>query len=93
MDIQAAKSTRIATATKMVIPFDLQCDACGRPTNKGDKLWATKEEIGKDDAFDIEIYRYQFKCLCCRSPFSIKSDPGRYDYVLEDGATLIPKKL
>ncbi|KAG8381870.1 hypothetical protein BUALT_Bualt05G0017800 [Buddleja alternifolia] len=78
---------------KMVIPFSLRCGGCERRTDKGDRICGLKEEIGKDSTFDVEIYRFTFTCLCCRNTFSIISDPGRYDYVLESGATLVPKKF
>ncbi|KAI3454063.1 hypothetical protein Pfo_010726 [Paulownia fortunei] len=90
---KSLKSGRGGAPVKMLIPFGLQCDECGRRTNKGDRVWALKEEAGKDSSLDVEIYRFQVTCPCCRATFSIISDPGRYDYVLEAGATLVPRKF
>ncbi|KAL3645904.1 hypothetical protein CASFOL_011084 [Castilleja foliolosa] len=78
---------------KMVMPFGIQCDNCERQTKKGDTIWALKEKIGVDPSLEVNVYRFQSKCISCVAMFSIVTDPGRYDYVLEAGAKLIPKKF
>ncbi|KAL2245556.1 UNVERIFIED_CONTAM: hypothetical protein Sindi_2823800 [Sesamum indicum] len=80
-------------SVKMLIPFDLRCNECGRRTYRGDRFRGLKEEAGKDSCLGVEIYRFQFECPSCRAAFSIKSDPGRYDYVVESGATLVSRKV
>ena len=85
------KSVKSAAAApvNMRIPFELCCNECGRQTYKGDRFWGLKEKAGKDSCFGVEIYRFQFQCPSCRADFFIKSDPGRYDYIVESGATLV----
>ncbi|KAK4398233.1 hypothetical protein Sango_1298800 [Sesamum angolense] len=80
-------------SVKMLIPFDLRCNGCGRRTCKGDRFQGLKEEAGRDACFGVEIYRFQFQCPSCRAAFYIKSDPGRYDYIVESGATLVARKV
>ncbi|KAL2227949.1 UNVERIFIED_CONTAM: hypothetical protein Sindi_1774600 [Sesamum indicum] len=89
------KSVKSAAAApvNMRIPFELCCNECGRQTYKGDRFWGLKEKAGKDSCFGVEIYRFQFQCPSCRADFFIKSDPGRYDYIVESGATLVPRKF
>ncbi|GFP94477.1 coiled-coil domain-containing protein 94 [Phtheirospermum japonicum] len=77
----------------MAMPFGIECDKCGRRTLKGDTIWAFKQKVGVDPSLEVEVYRFQSKCISCIAMFSIVTDPGRYDYVLEAGANLIPKKV
>ncbi|KAL0447714.1 UNVERIFIED_CONTAM: hypothetical protein Slati_1899300 [Sesamum latifolium] len=88
---KSVKKSAAAAPVNMRIPFELWCNECGRQTYKGDRLWGLKENAGKDSCFGVEIYRFQFHCPSCRAHFFVKSDPGRYDYILESGAILRPR--
>ncbi|KAK4431207.1 hypothetical protein Salat_0882800 [Sesamum alatum] len=83
----------IATLMKMHIPFELWCNDCGKQAYKGDKFLRSKEEVGKDSYLGVDIYIFEFQCPSCHIAFFIKSDPGWYDYIVESGATLIPRKF
>ncbi|KAL7156976.1 hypothetical protein ABFS83_02G046000 [Erythranthe nasuta] len=82
-----------AKRVRMTMPFGFKCNKCDRHTDKGEKLYCFKRAIGIDSTFEVEIYRFEFWCQCCRSDFSIVSDPGRYNYVLESGATVVAKRF
>ncbi|KAL2472433.1 Family of unknown function (DUF572) [Abeliophyllum distichum] len=77
---------------KKVMPFTLYCEHCNFCVEKGNKIDAVKKEAGWEKVFDIPIWRFQFKCYSCSSPFSIKFDAGRNEHIIEYGATLISKK-
>ncbi|KAL9174339.1 hypothetical protein ABFS82_02G046700 [Erythranthe guttata] len=84
--MQKYSTKKSAKRVRMTMPFGLKCNKCDRHTDKGEKLYCFKRAIGIDSTFEVEIFRFEFWCQCCRSDFSIVSDPGRYDYVLESGA-------
>ncbi|CAI9768995.1 unnamed protein product [Fraxinus pennsylvanica] len=78
---------------KMTLPFNVYCEHCGFFMGKGNRFEAAKEEAGWETLFDIPIWRFKINCYSCSAPFAIKTDPGRYDYVIEFGATSVPKKV
>ncbi|CAA3010766.1 Hypothetical predicted protein [Olea europaea subsp. europaea] len=78
---------------KMMLPFDVYCEHCGFCMGKGNRFVAVKEEAGWEALFEILIWRFKFNCYSCSAPFAIKTDPSRYDYIVEFGATLVPKNV
>ncbi|CAA2988318.1 Hypothetical predicted protein [Olea europaea subsp. europaea] len=78
---------------KMMLPFDVYCEHCGFCMGKGNRFVAVKEEAGWETLFEIPICRFKFYCYSCSTPFAIKTDRGRYDYIVEFGETLVPKNV
>ncbi|KAL2516903.1 Family of unknown function (DUF572) [Abeliophyllum distichum] len=80
---------------RKALPFKVHCEYCGFCMDKGNKYDAVKEEVGWESLFEIPIWRFKFNCYSCSAPFFIKTDPGRYDFILESsrvksGVTSMP---
>ena len=74
-------------AVRMMLPMSVRCQSCGEYMYKGKKFNSQKETVEGEDYCGVEVYRLYFKCVRCKSVFTIKTDPRNADYVCEMNVT------
>ncbi|KAL7711860.1 Splicing factor YJU2 [Entamoeba marina] len=72
---------------RMMLPMSVRCQACGEYMYKGKKFNSQKETVEGEDYCGIKVYRIYFKCVRCKTTFTIKTDPKNADYVCELNVT------
>lgn len=70
---------------RVMLPFSMQCQACGEYIYRGKKFNARKEWSG-EDYLGIKIWRFYLRCTSCMQEITFKTDPKNADYVCEAGA-------
>ncbi|KAF9697019.1 hypothetical protein EKO04_004593 [Ascochyta lentis] len=74
---------RSQTVVNFVCPFrSIRCLSCGSFTTKGTKFYNALEEVSPDTYLGCKIIRLHLKCLRCRAPIIIETDPKMGDYRL-----------
>ena len=71
----------------MMLPMSVRCDTCGNFLYIGTKFNMRKETCQDIDYLGIKIFRFYFKCTCCHSEITMRTDPKNHDYVCEHGAS------
>ena len=72
---------------RMMLPMSVRCNTCGNFLYIGTKFNMRKETCLDMDYLGIKIYRFYFKCTCCHSQITMRTDPKQHDYVCEHGAS------
>jgi hypothetical protein len=72
---------------RMMLPFSVQCIACGNFMVRGSKFNSKKEDVAGEVYLGMKIFRFIMKCSQCNALFSIKTDPKNADYAMEFGAS------
>ena len=72
---------------RMMLPFTVQCKACGEFIYRGKKFNTRIEEVKEDEYLTIKVYRFYFKCTNCNCECTFKTDPRNSDYACEHGVT------
>ncbi|KAG9413212.1 Coiled-coil domain-containing protein 94 [Aphanomyces cochlioides] len=70
---------------RMMLPFSIQCNACGEFMYQGKKFNSRKEDVLDEDYFGIRIYRFYIRCSMCSNEITFKTDPKNGDYATEHG--------
>lgn len=66
------------------LPFHLVCLSCSSSLPQGRRFNAVKSTVGT--YLSTKVYRFDCKCPCCSSRFSVETDPQRSQYVVGSGA-------
>ena len=74
-------------SVRMMLPMSVRCDTCGNFLYIGTKFNMRKETCRDIDYLGIKIYRFYFKCTCCHSEITMRTDPKTHDYICEQGAS------
>lgn len=72
--------------TRMMIPFNIQCETCGEFMYRGKKFNMRKEDVHGDDYKGIRKFRFYMKCTMCSREITFITDPENMDYAMEVGA-------
>jgi len=72
---------------RMMLPMSVRCNTCGNFLYIGTKFNMRKETCQDIDYLGIKIFRFYFKCTCCHSEITMRTDPKNHDYVCEQGAS------
>ena len=72
---------------RMMLPMSVRCNTCGNFLYIGTKFNMRKETCLDMDYLGIKIFRFYFKCTCCHSQITMRTDPKQHDYVCEHGAS------
>ena len=83
----AVKSKEKQDCVRMMLPMSVRCNTCGNFLYIGTKFNMRKETCKDIDYLGIKIYRFYFKCSCCHSQITMRTDPQKHDYVCEHGAS------
>lgn len=77
---------------RTMLPFNIQCDACGDYIYSGRKFNARKEVVKGEDYLGIRILRFYIRCPLCNAEITWKTDPKSGGYTCEFGAKHIYAK-
>jgi hypothetical protein len=72
---------------RMMLPMSVRCNTCGNFLYIGTKFNMRKETCMDLDYLGIKVFRFYFKCTCCHSQITMRTDPKNHDYVCEHGAS------
>ncbi|ETV87697.1 hypothetical protein H257_01180 [Aphanomyces astaci] len=70
---------------RMMLPFSIQCNACGEFMYQGKKFNSRKEDVMDEDYFGVKIFRFYIRCSMCSNEITFKTDPKNGDYATEHG--------
>lgn len=92
-DFDPSKIPRVKRAAnhqfvvRMMMPMNVRCNSCGEFIYAGTKFNSRKETVTNEDYLGIKIFRFYFKCPCCKAECTIRTDPKNADYAAEMGVS------
>jgi hypothetical protein len=72
---------------RMMLPFSMQCNACGEFMYRGKKFNSRKEDADGVTYKGLKEFRFYIKCIACSSEITFLTDLEHADYKMESGAT------
>ena len=72
------------------MPYNIWCGGCNQHIGMGVRFNAEKTKLGM--YYTTPIYQFKMKCTLCPNHFSIKTDPGKMDYVIVEGARRVEQR-
>ena len=73
---------------RLMLPFSMTCSECNAHIGVGKKFNAHKEEAKGLDYLTIKRFRFRFKCIDCKQPITILTDPKNASYEVESGGKM-----